>query len=66
MINIIFDRAEISGCKVSIYDMRGRIIFSNQMHDSEKIIITENFPKGVYFIELKSETGIEIAKIVKM
>ncbi|MGQ0828853.1 MAG: cellulase family glycosylhydrolase [Bacteroidota bacterium] len=65
-INIIFNRAETSDCNITIYDIRGKIIFSDRLNDLEKITTGEKFSKGVYFIELKSETGREIIKVVKI
>lgn len=53
--------------QVSVYDYTGRIIFSTTDLDQTNLILnTENWMKGIYIVSLQSENGTVNKQVVKM
>ncbi len=52
-----------SSHNISIYDMRGQIIYNNEKINTDRIEInTNNFPTGCYIISVTSDEGYSIQK----
>lgn len=50
---------------VSIYDVTGKLIYLEEVHNIEATIDTKNIPKGFYLIKITSENHSEVRKLVK-
>jgi N-acetylneuraminic acid mutarotase len=61
----IHNKNSRSTCDVVIVDAFGRNIYSKQFTSGEIQINTSDLPNGVYFIQLKSESGVASKKFIK-
>ena len=51
---------------VNIHDVNGKLIFSEQIISNQnKVIDTQNWARGVYFVTIKGKNNIQKTKIVK-
>jgi hypothetical protein len=48
-----------------IYDVAGKTIYQSQITSAQAIVDTKNFPKGIYFLQIRNETGLITRKIIK-
>ncbi len=49
-------------CEIAIYSIAGKVMYKSQNYQSK--ISTENFPKGVYIVEVKTKQEINRKKIL--
>lgn len=69
--NPVTDEFRVSGSEfrlgnsISISDLAGRILLQQNISEQENKIDVSNFTSGIYFVELKTESGNSILKFVK-
>jgi hypothetical protein len=49
-------------CSVKIYNLTGKLMFSNNLNPSSTIINISNLPKGIYLVKVNNST----AKLIKL
>ncbi len=55
----------VSDAELAIYDFAGKRIFTNSISGNEMVVsLGDEFPKGVYFIEIRSNAQLFVGKIV--
>ena len=58
--------SNFNNCKVVIFDMLGRIIFSTSIDPKQtNVIDISNFPSGMYFFEIKIDKRMTVKKFIK-
>lgn len=50
---------------IVVTDVNGRIIYRQQPNSSNYQLLVANWPKGVYFVKVFTESGLSIHKIIK-
>lgn len=50
---------------IKITDIQGRVLQTRAINDTKAQLDLSNYQSGTYFIEIKTETGVEVKKIVK-
>ncbi len=50
---------------VEIYDVQGRVVFSEKINSTEAVLNIPEQTQGVYFVKMTTDQGIEIEKIIK-
>lgn len=50
---------------VQLYDVQGRILQTNLVNENQAVIDVSSQPKGVYFLKIISDKGMEVKKIVR-
>lgn len=53
----------ISGGRVAIFDVMGKVIFSSVIENGE--ILTADLPSGLYLVKVESESGSVVKKMIK-
>ncbi len=51
-------------CSVSITDITGKTIYTSTVNSKSTIINLKNQPAGIYFIKIKTESGIYTEKLI--
>jgi subtilisin family serine protease len=52
--------------ETNLFDMSGKLLFSNIINGINNVLLMQNFQKGIYILEIKSEYGdSEIFRLVK-
>jgi hypothetical protein len=54
-----------SGSILTVYDIRGKLLYQQYIAMKKYVIDVSGFAKGVYVVKLKSENGTEIEKFIK-
>ena len=62
VLHIMTDEEDVS---VVVYDLNGRKMFERQIQGNSTSIITENWPSGMYFLEIYSTALIKTGKWIK-
>ena len=62
VLHIMTDEEDVS---VVVYDLNGRKMFERQIQGNSTSIITENWPSGMYFLEIYSTAHIKTGKWIK-
>lgn len=62
VLHILTDEEDVS---VVVYDLNGRKMFERQIQGNSTSIITENWPSGMYFLEIYSTALIKTGKWIK-
>ena len=63
--DILYFKGLIEFDNVNIYDIGGRLIYSQTIKNSENSILLPNLDAGVYLLKLSTKHGFEIIRIVK-
>ena len=64
--NITIDIVSLTkGESISIYDIQGQLILQQPLQHAKTNINISTLAKGVYFVKVKTENGMEVKKIVK-
>lgn len=68
LLNIEFNVSELLDCKLSLYDMPGKLVFQDEVvidsyHKVYKVAL-ENFNPGIYFIHIQNKKIHKILKLV--
>jgi len=62
---LMLDFGVSASYKVKIMDMLGKEVFSTEFSDTKGVITTSALPSGIYILQVLSEKGIGVKKIVK-
>ena len=54
-----------TNAEVKIYNVLGEVFYQNKLTIGSLELSTENYPSGIYFIHIQSDTRSEILKVVK-
>ncbi len=60
---IQFDGA-IEKAQIEVFDIMGKLVFSDNMNNSTYLLRVENFPAGIYQIVVRTENGSFVKKLV--
>ncbi len=65
---IVKDNEKLNGeLNISVYNSFGQIVFEGEINRGNRILInTENFPSGVYQIQLKTDNAKATRKLIKL
>ena len=65
-LNIQINNSNNSKYEIEIADVLGKVVYQNLNVQSNNVEVNSvNWSKGVYFVQLKSNNGVEIFKVVK-
>lgn len=63
-VNISMASGVEANASVSIYDMRGRVVYMNDITSMETRISTDGFPQGVYLVNVVNGDKKQVKKVV--
>ncbi len=69
MLNIAMETKNITSADISITDAVGRVVMTQRINTTSGNALvpvsTENWAAGIYFVQVRTEQGIKVAKVVK-
>ena len=69
MLNIAMETKNVAAADVTITDAVGRVVMSQRINTTSGNALlpvsTESWAAGIYFVNVKTEQGVKVAKVVK-
>ncbi len=62
MVNIYIDKFE--NAVINVYDIQGKVVKTINVNNSNTLINTSEWNKGLYFVQISNNAGLSTHKLV--
>jgi hypothetical protein len=55
----------VTSAKLNIYDVMGKLVYEDQISSKSKVIDTNLWPSGFYFVKVEAQNYSHIKRLIK-